>query len=89
MFSVVLECVPARVGAEITRQLTVPTIGIGAGPDTDAQVLVWQDMAGLSPRVAKFVKSYANLAEQLRDAATSFAEEVVAGTFPDEQHSYA
>jgi len=89
VFSVVLECVPARVGAEITRQLTVPTIGIGAGPDTDAQVLVWQDMAGLSPRVAKFVKSYANLAEQLRDAATSFAEEVVAGTFPDEQHSYA
>lgn len=52
-------------------------------------MLVWQDMAGLSPRVAKFVKSYANLAEQLRDAATSFAEEVVAGTFPDEQHSYA
>lgn len=89
VFSVVLECVPARLGAEITRQLTVPTIGIGAGPDTDAQVLVWQDMAGLSPKVAKFVKSYTNVAEQLRNAATSFAEEVVAGTFPDEQHSYA
>ncbi|GAA3975032.1 3-methyl-2-oxobutanoate hydroxymethyltransferase [Thermobifida alba] len=88
-FSVVLECVPARLGAEITRQLTIPTIGIGAGPDTDAQVLVWQDMAGLSPKVAKFVKPYANLAAELRDAATSFADEVVSGAFPDEQHSYA
>ncbi|KUP96075.1 3-methyl-2-oxobutanoate hydroxymethyltransferase [Thermobifida cellulosilytica] len=88
-FAVVLECVPARLGAEITRQLTIPTIGIGAGPDTDAQVLVWQDMAGLSPKVAKFVKPYSDLATQLRNAATSFADEVVSGVFPDEQHSYA
>ncbi|MEY9213127.1 3-methyl-2-oxobutanoate hydroxymethyltransferase [Thermobifida halotolerans] len=88
-FSVVLECVPARLAAEITQQLTIPTIGIGAGPGTDAQVLVWQDMAGLSPRVAKFVKPYADLAAGLRDAAKGFADEVVTGVFPDEQHSYA
>ncbi|MDA8368543.1 MAG: 3-methyl-2-oxobutanoate hydroxymethyltransferase [Nocardiopsaceae bacterium] len=88
-FSVVLECVPSDLAQDITEQLTIPTIGIGAGPHTDAQVLVWQDMAGLSPRVAKFVKTYANLAESLSEAATGFAEEVVGGTFPDEAHSYS
>ncbi|RNL81748.1 3-methyl-2-oxobutanoate hydroxymethyltransferase [Halostreptopolyspora alba] len=88
-FAVVLECVPAPLAAEITAQLTIPTIGIGAGARTDAQVLVWQDMAGLSPNVAKFVKTYANLAETLSEAVTEFAEEVVAGRFPDEEHSYS
>ncbi|WP_067972916.1 3-methyl-2-oxobutanoate hydroxymethyltransferase [Nocardiopsis trehalosi] len=88
-FSVVLECVPAELAADITAQLTIPTIGIGAGAGTDAQVLVWQDMAGLSPRVAKFVKTYADLAATLGGAAKSFAEEVVGGTFPDAAHSYS
>ncbi|TDQ52460.1 3-methyl-2-oxobutanoate hydroxymethyltransferase [Actinorugispora endophytica] len=88
-FSVVLECVPARLAAEITEHLTIPTIGIGAGPSTDAQVLVWQDMAGLTPRVAKFVKTYADLTGSLSEAARSFADEVVTGAFPDEQHSYS
>ncbi|GAA3734801.1 3-methyl-2-oxobutanoate hydroxymethyltransferase [Spinactinospora alkalitolerans] len=88
-FSIVLECVPADLAAEVTGHLSVPTIGIGAGPGTDAQVLVWQDMAGLSPHVAKFVKTYADLTESLTRAARSYAEEVVAGTFPDEEHSYA
>ncbi|MGI5118204.1 3-methyl-2-oxobutanoate hydroxymethyltransferase [Marinactinospora thermotolerans] len=88
-FAVVLECVPAALAREISGKLSIPTVGIGAGSGTDAQVLVWQDMAGLSPRVAKFVKTYADLASDLGDAARGFAEEVVAGTFPDEAHSYA
>ncbi|WP_306366814.1 3-methyl-2-oxobutanoate hydroxymethyltransferase [Nocardiopsis sp. CC223A] len=88
-FAVVLECVPSDLAAQVTEQLDIPTIGIGAGKATDAQVLVWQDMAGLSPRVAKFVKTYANLHETLRDAASSFADEVVNGVFPDAEHSYA
>jgi 3-methyl-2-oxobutanoate hydroxymethyltransferase len=87
-FSVVLECVPAPLAARVTGELSIPTIGIGAGPGCDAQVLVWQDMAGLSPRVAKFVKQYADVATVLSDAATAFAEDVTSGAFPDEAHSY-
>jgi 3-methyl-2-oxobutanoate hydroxymethyltransferase len=87
-FSVVLECVPEALAARVTEALTIPTIGIGAGPGCDAQVLVWQDMAGLSPRTAKFVKKYADLAAVLSDAATAFAEDVTSGAFPDEAHSY-
>jgi 3-methyl-2-oxobutanoate hydroxymethyltransferase len=86
---VVLECVPATLAARVTEALTIPTVGIGAGPACDAQVLVWQDMAGLSPRVAKFVKRYADVAAVLRDAATAFADEVAGGAFPDAEHSYA
>jgi 3-methyl-2-oxobutanoate hydroxymethyltransferase len=87
-FSVVLEAVPAELAARVTASLSIPTIGIGAGPDCDAQVLVWQDMAGLSPRVAKFVKKYADLATVLSEAATAFAEDVTGGAFPDQEHSY-
>jgi 3-methyl-2-oxobutanoate hydroxymethyltransferase len=87
-FAVVLECVPASLAARVTETLSVPTIGIGAGPSCDAQVLVWQDMAGLSPRTPKFVKRYADIAGVLRDAATAFATEVSSGAFPDEEHSY-
>ncbi len=87
-FAVVLECVPASLAARVTETLSVPTIGIGAGPSCDAQVLVWQDMAGLSPRTPKFVKRYADIAGVLRDAATAFATEVTSGAFPDEEHSY-
>jgi 3-methyl-2-oxobutanoate hydroxymethyltransferase len=87
-FSVVLEAVPADLAARVTASLAVPTIGIGAGPDCDAQVLVWQDMAGLSPRTPKFVKQYADVGGVLRQAARSFAGDVVAGRFPDEEHSY-
>jgi 3-methyl-2-oxobutanoate hydroxymethyltransferase len=72
----------------VTETLTIPTIGIGAGPGCDAQVLVWQDMAGLSPRTAKFVRKYADVAGVLADAATAFAEDVTSGAFPDEAHSY-
>ena len=87
-FSVVLECVPASLAARVTEALSIPVIGIGAGPACDGQVLVWQDMAGLSPHTAKFVKQYASVASVLRDAASAFASEVAAGTFPDEAHSY-
>jgi 3-methyl-2-oxobutanoate hydroxymethyltransferase len=87
-FSVVLEAIPAALAERVTSELSIPTIGIGAGPSCDAQVLVWQDMAGLSPRTPKFVKRYADMAGVLHDAATAFAEEVSAGTFPDQDHSY-
>ena len=87
-FALVLEAVPADLAAQVTEQLSIPTVGIGAGAGTDAQVLVWQDMAGLSPRVAKFVKTYANLGETLREAVTSYADEVVNGAFPAEEHTY-
>jgi 3-methyl-2-oxobutanoate hydroxymethyltransferase len=87
-FAVVLECVPAVLAAQVTEALSIPTIGIGAGPSCDAQVLVWQDMAGLSPRVAKFVKKYADLAAVLGEAATAFADDVTSGIFPDEERSY-
>ncbi len=88
-FAVVLEMVSAPVARRITSVLPVPTVGIGAGPDTDAQVLVWQDMAGLNPdRAPRFVKRYADLAGVLTEAATRFAEEVRAGVFPAAEHSY-
>ena len=82
-FAVVLEGIPAELGARITQTLQVPTIGIGAGPDCDAQVLVWQDMAGLSPRSPKFAKRYADIAAILRDAAAEFAADVAGGRVPD------
>ena len=87
-FSLVLEAIPADLAAKVTAAMSIPTIGIGAGPNCDAQVLVWQDMAGLTPRTARFVKRYADVAGVLSNAARSFAEEVVSGQFPDEGHSY-
>ncbi|HLX51794.1 MAG TPA: 3-methyl-2-oxobutanoate hydroxymethyltransferase [Streptosporangiaceae bacterium] len=88
-FSVVLECVPAALAARVTESLTIPTIGIGAGPGCDAQVLVWQDMAGLTPHVAKFVKKYADLAAELRTAVQDYAQDVASGAFPSEEYSYS
>lgn len=86
---VVLELVPAEVAAEVTRSLAIPTIGIGAGPDTDAQVLVWTDMAGLTEgKLPRFVKQYAQLRQQLGDAAKAFADEVTGGTFPAPEHTF-
>ena len=87
-FAIVLEGIPAVLGERITESLHIPTIGIGAGPDCDAQVLVWQDMAGLSPRTPKFAKRYADVAATLRTAAAEFAAEVASGTFPSEEYSY-
>jgi 3-methyl-2-oxobutanoate hydroxymethyltransferase len=88
-FAVVMEMVPGDVAADVTRQLAIPTIGIGAGPDCDAQVLVWQDMAGLrSGKMAKFVKQYADLHATLHRAAEDFAVDVAAGTFPGPEHTF-
>src|SRR5206468_7060012 len=87
-FSVVLEGIPVPLAARITESLRIPTIGIGAGSGCDAQVLVWQDMAGLSPRTPKFVKRYADIAGVLGQAARSFAQEVVDGRYPAEENSY-
>src|SRR4029077_17346051 len=80
-FSVVLEAIPAPLAQRVTSELSIPTIGIGAGPSCDAQVLVWQDMAGLSPRTPKFVKRYADLAGLLGRAAQAVAEDGGGGGF--------
>ncbi|MGY1653627.1 3-methyl-2-oxobutanoate hydroxymethyltransferase [Geodermatophilus sp. SYSU D01119] len=88
-FAVVLEMVPADVARRVTEELSIPTIGIGAGPDTDAQVLVWPDMAGLNGgRVPKFVKRYADLRGELLRAAREYADEVRGGVFPGPEHSF-
>lgn len=88
-FSVVMEMVPAEVAKRITHELDIPTIGIGAGPDCDAQVLVWQDMAGLRRgKAPRFVKRYADVAGVLSQAAQSFADEVRRGEFPAPEHAF-
>lgn len=88
-FAVVLEGVPADLGARITAALEIPTIGIGAGPGCDGQVLVITDILGIGDgHTPKFVKRYANLGEEITRAVRAFADEVEAGTFPDEEHSY-
>ncbi|MFF4405716.1 3-methyl-2-oxobutanoate hydroxymethyltransferase [Streptomyces sp. NPDC001262] len=88
-FAVVLEVVPAELAAEVTRVLHIPTVGIGAGAECDAQVLVWTDMAGLNGgRVPRFVKQYARLREVLGDAARAFAQDVVDSAYPAEEHSF-
>lgn len=90
-FAVVMEVVPSDVAAQVTRALHVPTIGIGAGPSCDAQVLVWQDMAGLrgGGKPAKFVKEFADVGGVLRDAAGRFADEVRGGVYPAREHEYS
>ncbi|OBB02925.1 MULTISPECIES: 3-methyl-2-oxobutanoate hydroxymethyltransferase [Mycolicibacterium] len=87
--AVVLEMVPAELATQITGKLTIPTVGIGAGPNCDAQVLVWQDMAGLtSGKTAKFVRRFGDVGGELHRAATQYAQDVASGVFPAEEHSY-
>ena len=89
-FSIVLEGVPSKLAATITDALRIPTIGIGAGPGTDGQVLVLHDMLGLtSGKAPKFVKRYANLAEEIARAAVSYADDVREGKFPGPEHEYS
>lgn len=89
-FATVLEMVPADVAKRVTGELAIPTVGIGAGPDCDAQVLVWQDMAGLNRgRKPRFVKQYADVGGALLQAARSFGDEVRGGVYPDPDHSYS
>lgn len=88
-FSVVIEMVTSDAAAAVTGQVDIPTIGIGAGVDCDAQVLVWQDMAGLgSGRTPRFVKRYADVRSVLSDAARAYAADVAAGSFPAAEHSF-
>jgi 3-methyl-2-oxobutanoate hydroxymethyltransferase len=88
-FAVVMEMVPAEVAKRVTHELAIPTVGIGAGPDCDAQVLVWQDMAGLRRgRAPRFVKRYADLAGALSGAAAAFAQDVRRGEFPAAEHAF-
>jgi 3-methyl-2-oxobutanoate hydroxymethyltransferase len=88
-FAVVLEMVPAELAAQVTKELSIPTIGIGAGVDCDAQVLVWPDMAGFTGgRVPRFVKKYADLRAELLRAAREYADDVRGGTFPGPEHSF-
>lgn len=88
-FAVLMEMVPGAVAARITAALKIPTVGIGAGSDCDAQVLVWQDMAGLrTGKLPRFVKQYADMHGLLQKAAREFAAEVGAGTFPGPEHTF-
>jgi 3-methyl-2-oxobutanoate hydroxymethyltransferase len=88
-FAVVLEAVPSPVATEVTRRLTVPTIGIGAGRECDGQVLVYHDLLGLTEgHLPRFVKRYANLSREIRDALEAYADEVRAGIFPGDEHTY-
>jgi 3-methyl-2-oxobutanoate hydroxymethyltransferase len=87
--SLVLEAMPAAVAARVTQELAIPTIGIGAGADCDGQVLVYHDLLGLSEgHLPRFVKRYANLSGEIRDALTAYATEVRSGSFPEPQHTY-
>jgi 3-methyl-2-oxobutanoate hydroxymethyltransferase len=89
-FSIVLEAVPSPVAARITEALDIPTIGIGAGPDCDGQVLVWHDLLGLyEGHAPRFVKQYADLAPTIGAAVEQYATEVRDGTFPEEKHTYS
>ena len=81
--------VPADAAAKVTQALRIPTIGVGAGPHVDGQLLVWTDWAGLTKgRIPKFVKQYADLRSTLASAVTEYRAEVEAGTYPTAEHSY-
>lgn len=88
-FCIVLEMVPAQLAAEITRELQIPTIGIGAGAGCDGQILVWTDMAGLGSKVPSFAKQYANLRATLTQAAQSYRSEVASGEFPERDRDFS
>jgi len=88
-FAIVLECVPAVVGKLVTDSLSIPTVGIGAGPDCDGQVLVFHDLLGMQQELQpKFVRSYANIKETSVNALAAFASDVRNGSFPSEDESY-
>ena len=88
-FAVVLEMVPAEAAARVTRELSIPTIGVGAGPHVDGQLLVWTDWAGFTKgRIPKFVKQYANLRKTLSDAVAEYRGDVAEGIYPGPDHSY-
>ncbi|MGH2697796.1 MAG: 3-methyl-2-oxobutanoate hydroxymethyltransferase [Actinomycetota bacterium] len=88
-FAIVLEAIPASIAAKVTKSVTIPTIGIGAGPSCDGQVLVFHDFLGITLwRVARFVKEYAKLGPAIVDAANRFVDEVSDGVYPGHEHTY-
>ncbi|HMM83653.1 MAG TPA: 3-methyl-2-oxobutanoate hydroxymethyltransferase [Terrimesophilobacter sp.] len=88
-FCVVLEMVPATAAAQVTKELRIPTIGVGAGPDVDGQLMVWTDWAGFTTgRIPKFVKKYANLSGVLTDAVGAYRADVASGAYPAPEHNY-
>jgi 3-methyl-2-oxobutanoate hydroxymethyltransferase len=87
-FAIVLESIPEKLGGKITKSLQIPTIGIGAGPDCDGQVLVLHDILGLFDRSPTFVKQYANMRKEIHRAVTHYKLDVQQGRFPDGGHSY-
>jgi 3-methyl-2-oxobutanoate hydroxymethyltransferase len=90
VFALVLESVPAELGRRVSEALRIPTVGVGAGPYCDAQIMVWQDMAGLTAgRLPRFVKRYADTAGSLAEAAGRYVTEVASGHYPGREHSYA
>jgi 3-methyl-2-oxobutanoate hydroxymethyltransferase len=89
-YSLILEAIPADLGAQITRSVGIPTIGIGAGVECDGQVLVVYDLLGMNPEFSpKFVKKYADLAQVIGDAAARYRDDVRAGAFPTPEHSFS
>lgn len=89
-FAVVLEMVPSTIAGEITKELSIPTISVGAGPNCDGQLLVWSDWAGMTRgRIPRFVKQYAQIGETLLEAAKTFCEEVESGVYPAPEHEYS
>jgi len=89
VFAIVLEAIPAALAAEITKSISVPIIGIGAGNDCDAQVLVWTDLVGITEKLPKFAKAYRNLRKEIADAAGEFARDVANGDFPAKDQSFS
>jgi len=88
-FAVVLEAIPAELGTRVSEALAIPTVGIGAGGGCDAQILVWQDLAGLTPgHIPRFVKRYADLDDVLTRAAASYVNDVADGAYPAPEHCY-
>jgi 3-methyl-2-oxobutanoate hydroxymethyltransferase len=88
VFAIVLEAVPAELAAQITKQLLIPTIGIGAGVNCDAQVLVWTDLMGMTAKIPKLAKAYRNLRKEMKDAVVEFAQDVAAGRFPTADQTF-
>lgn len=88
-FAVVLEMVPSAIAAQVTKELSIPTISVGAGPHCDGQLMVWSDWAGFTQgRIPKFVKQYADIGRTLLDAAKSYREDVESGAYPAPEHEY-
>ena len=85
----ILNVVPSSVAAQVTKELTIPTISVGAGPDCDGQLLVWSDWAGFTRgRIPKFVRQYAQIGRVLHEAAVAYREDVESGAYPSPEHEY-